>query len=96
MDINKNCTACDIKKKHKNKNWRSVCKDCYIKGKKRNIRKHPPNNDEDVMYISNINRTLDIGFSKCGETLPMKNSSYPNQGEVHIFTNSINQYTRKI
>ena len=52
MDINKICTACNIKTYEDNyKKWRTVCKDCYNKKKrKNNIKKQLPNNNGGVMY----------------------------------------------
>ena len=97
IDINKICTTCYVKiDEDKYKNWRTVCKDCFNKKKRNfNIGKPSPNNNEKVIYESNNNRTLIIGFSKCGKIILMKNILSRKQGEIYINTKSISQHPQK-
>ena len=97
MDIDKICTTRYVKiDGDKYKNWRTVCKDCFNKKKRNyNIEKPSPNNNEKVIYESNINRTLIIGFSKCGRIFVMKIILSRRQGEIYIITKSKSQHPQK-
>ena len=88
MDINKICTACNIKiDKHNYRKWTIVCGGCYNKNKRMyHIEKQSPNNNENVMYESNNNRTFIIGFSNCGKTILINDIFSRNQHQIYIIT----------
>ena len=79
---------------------RTVCKSCYNKNRRKNnnntlIRSEQPKNDNDKkkrkLAESVNNRTLNIGFSKCGKTYLMNHVLYQKQERIFIIAKSLNQ-----
>ena len=95
--MDRNCSACNIKiDKNNYKKDRTVCKDCYIKKKRKNTNEitnsyHQPK-VENVSDNNNKNRTLIIGFSNCGKTYLMNHILLKKQEPIFIITKSLNQY----
>ena len=81
MDLNKNCSACNIKIDRDNyKKDRTVCKDCYNIKKQKYNKKH---------VIQNNNRTLIVGPSFSGKTyLMLKILSQIRDRDIYIITKS--------
>ena len=91
MDKNKNCSVCNIKLDINN--YRTVCKDCYNKKKRKNnlIQQPKTENGNDI----NNNRTLLVGPSFSGKTyLMLKILSRMIDRDICIITKSPpEQYT---
>ena len=108
MDKNKNYTVCNIKSDIDNyKKYRTVCKDCYHKKKRKSNNRtliqntHHTSSGNDISTshqqsktdtVNNYNRTLIIGFSNCGKTYLMIGILLQKQEPVFIITKSLNQY----
>ena len=94
MDKNKNCSACNTKlDKNNYKKDRTVCRDCYIKKKRKNdlIQQPKTENGNDI----NNNRTLLVGPSFSGKRyLMLKVLSSISDRDIYIITKSPpEQYT---
>ena len=106
MDVKK-CTVCNIRiSKDNYKKDRNICKHCYNNNSKKYYNKekvqvvNSVNNTninikkrEVVDSVkNNNNRTLIIGFSKCGKTYLMNHILFQKQEPIFIITKSLNQY----
>ena len=100
--MNRNCSACNIKTDLKNyKGDRTVCKTCYNKNKRKNnnnllpsetiTASHQQPKIEKINNNNNKNRTLVIGFSKCGKTYLMNFILLEKQEPIFIITESLYQ-----
>ena len=99
MDKNKNCSACNIKLDINNyKKDRTVCKDCYIKKKRKNNlvqNEITTSHQQPKIENNNNNRTLLVGPSFSGKTYLMLKilSRIPNRDIYIITTSPPEQYT---
>ena len=92
MDKNKNCSVCNIKLDINNyKKDRTVCKDCYIKKKRKNnlVQNEITTSHQQPKNEINNNRTLLVGLSFSGKTyLMLKTLSRIPDRDVYITTKS--------
>ena len=93
--MNRNCSACNIKKDKNNcKKYRTVCRTCYNKKKRKNnkITSYHQPKIENVSNNNNKNRTLILGFSNCGKTYLMNHILFKKHEPILIISKSLNQY----